>query len=111
MVSKAFRKCVEIIEEILKQGYRLQIPSTHIERIIKLHIGADKRTIEKYTRMLTEDFHFLETTAKNPLGITIYRIDIPTIEQHVSEHMKEKLRQLTLLDVRLRGEEVNAEKV
>jgi len=61
--------------------------------------------------MLTEDLRFLEITAKNPLGIYIYRINIPTIEQYVSEHMKEKLRQLTLLDLRLKQkEEVQAEK-
>jgi len=46
---------------------------------------------------------------KNPFGVYIYRIDIETIEQFVSEHLKEKLRQLTLLDVRLREEEVKAE--
>ena len=46
---------------------------------------------------------------KNLFGFHIYRIDIVTIEQYVSEHMKEKLRQLTLLDVRLREEEVKAE--
>jgi hypothetical protein len=62
-------------------------------------------------KMLTEDLGFLETAAKNPSGIIIYRIGIPTIEQYVSEHLKEKLRQLTLLDVRLREEEVKAEKV
>jgi len=108
MVSKAFRKCIELIEEILKEGYRLQVPSTHVEKLIKVHVGADKRTIQKYMKMLTEDLGFLETTAKNPLGIIIYTIDIPTIEQYVSEHLKEKLRQLTLLDVRLREEEVKA---
>jgi len=48
-------------------------------------------------KMLTEDLGFLETTARNPLGVYIYRIDIETIEQYVSEHLKEKLRQLTLL--------------
>lgn len=63
-------------------------------------------------KMLTEDLGFLETTTKNPLGIYIYRIDIETIEQYVSEHLKEKLRQLTLFDLRLRHEEeVKAEKV
>jgi hypothetical protein len=112
MVSKAFKKCVELVEEILREGYRLQIPSTHVEKLIKVHVGADKRTIQKYMKMLTEDLGFLEATAKNPLGIIIYRIDIPTIEQYVSEHLKEKLRQLTLLDVRLKQEEeVKAEKV
>jgi hypothetical protein len=54
----------------------------------------------------------LKVAAKNPLGIYIYRIDIETIEQYVSEHLKEKLRQLTLFDLRLRQkEEVKAEKV
>ena len=109
MVSKAFKNCVELVEEILREGYRLQIPSTCVEKLIKVHVGADKRTIQKYMKMLTEDLGFLETTAKNPLGIYIYRIDIATIEQYASEHMKEKLRQLTLLDVRLREEEVKAE--
>ena len=105
MVSKAFKNCVELVEEILREGYRLQIPSTCVEKLIKVHVGADKRTIQKYMKMLTEDLGFLETTAKNPLGIIIYRIDIPTIEQYVSEHMKEKLRQLTLFDLRVRQEE------
>jgi hypothetical protein len=112
MVSKAFRKCIELVEEILEEGYRLQIPSTHVEKLIKVHVGADKRTIQKYMKMLIEDLGFLEITAKNPLGIIIYRIDIPTIEQYVSEHLKEKLRQLTLLDLRLKEEEeVKPEKV
>jgi len=112
MVSKAFRKCVDLIEEMIREGYRLQIPSTHVERLIKIHVGADKRTIQKYMTMLTADLGFLENTAKNPLGIIIYRIDIPTIEQHVSEHLKEKLRQLTLLDMQLKQEEeVKTEKI
>jgi hypothetical protein len=38
--------------------------------------------------------------------VHIYRIDIETIEQYVvSEHLKEKLRQLTLFDLRLRQED------
>ncbi len=106
MVSKAFKKCVELVEEMLRQGYRLQIPSTHVEKLIKVHIGADKRTVQKYMKMLIEDLGFLKTVTKSPFGIYIYRIDIETVEQYVSEHMKDKLRQLTLLDLRLREEEV-----
>lgn len=55
--------------------------------------------------MLTEDLGFLKAVAKNPFGIVIYRIDVPTIEQSVSEHMKEKLRQLKLSDIRLKQDE------
>ena len=56
-------------------------------------------------RCLTEDLGFLKAVAKNPFGIVIYRIDVPTIEQSVSEHMKEKLRQLKLSDIRLKQNE------
>jgi hypothetical protein len=115
MVSKAFRKCVELVEEMLSRGYRLQITSTEVERLIKIGIGADKRTIQKYLKMLTEDLGFLKTAAKNPFGIVIYRIDIEAIEQFVNEHLKEKLRQLKLSDLRLKQnsieEEVKAEKI
>ncbi|MCK4424978.1 hypothetical protein KAU93_04760 [Candidatus Bathyarchaeota archaeon] len=105
MVSKAFKRCVELVEEMIREGYRLQISSTHVEKLIKVHIGADKRTVQKYMKLLSEDLGFLQTVTKNPFGIYIYRIDIETIEQYVSEHMKERLRQLTLLDLRLREEE------
>ena len=115
MVSKAFRKCVELVEEMLSRGYRLQISSTEVERLIKIGIGADARTIQKYVRMLTEDLGFLKTATKNPFGVVIYRIDVEAIEQFVSQHLKEKLRQLKLSDLRLKQnsieEEVKAEKI
>ncbi|MEM3162729.1 MAG: hypothetical protein QW056_07085 [Candidatus Bathyarchaeia archaeon] len=48
------------------------------------------------------------------LGIVIYRIDVEAIEQFVNEHLKDKLRQLKLSDIRLKQnsieEEVKAEK-
>jgi demethoxyubiquinone hydroxylase (CLK1/Coq7/Cat5 family) len=105
MVSKAFRKCVELVEEMLSKGFRLQISQTEVERLIKIGIGADKRTVQKYLKMLTEDLGFLKTAAKNPFGTAIYTIDVPAIEQFVSQHMKEKLRQLRLSDIRLKQDE------
>jgi demethoxyubiquinone hydroxylase (CLK1/Coq7/Cat5 family) len=115
MVSKAFTKCVELVEEMLGRGYRLQISSTEVERLIKIGIGADKRTVQKYMRMLTEDLGFLKIAAKNPFGVVIYRIDVEAIEQFVNEHLKEKLRQLKLSDMGLKQnsieEEVKAEKI
>jgi len=109
MVSKAFRKCVELAEEMLSRGYRLQIPSTEVERLIKIGIGADKRTVQKYMRMLIEDLAFLKTVTKNPFGIVIYRIDIEAIEQFVNEHLKEKLRQMKLSDIRLKQNSIEKE--
>jgi hypothetical protein len=102
MVSKAFRKCVELVEEMLSRGYKLQITSAEVEKLVKIGIGADKRTVQKYVRMLTEDLAFLKTVTKNPFGIVIYRIDIEAIEQFLGEHFKEKLRQLRLSDIRLK---------
>jgi hypothetical protein len=100
MVSKALRKCVELVEEMLSKGYTLQIPSTEVERMIKIDIGADKRTVQKYVRMLTEDLAFLKSVTKNPVGVSIYRIDVEAAEQFVNQHMKEKLRQLKLKEVK-----------
>lgn len=109
MVSKATRKCVELVEEMLSRGYRMQITSSEVERLIKIGIGADKRTVQKYLKMLTEDLAFLKLVTKNPFGIVIYRIDVPTVEQIINEHLKEKLRQLRLSDVRLKQESIEKE--
>ena len=68
-------------------------------RFLRLLIGG------RVVLVFFEDLGFLKTVTKNPFGIYIYRIDIETVEQYVSEHMKEKLRQLTLLDLRVREEE------
>jgi|GEM_PF-2504133 hypothetical protein len=105
MVSKAFRKCVELVEEMLSKGFKLQISQTEVERLIKIGIGADKRTVQKYIKMLTEDLGFLKIAAKNPFGTVVYRIDVPAIEQFISQHLKEKLKQLRLSDIRLKQDE------
>ena len=113
MVSKAFRKCVELVEEMLRRGYTLQIPSSEVERLIKISVGADKRTVRKYVQMLTEDLAFLKAVAKNPFGIVIYRIDVEAVEHFVSEHLKERLKQTRLSDIRLKqnsAEEVKTPK-
>ncbi|MEM1551307.1 MAG: hypothetical protein QXH03_01390 [Candidatus Bathyarchaeia archaeon] len=115
MVSKAFRKCVELVEEMISKGYRLQITSTEVERLIKIGVGADKRTVQKYLKMLTEDLAFLKTLTRNPLGVVIYRIDVEAIEQFVSEHLRDRLKQLRLSDIRLKQneevKEVKTEKI
>jgi len=105
MVSRAFRKCVELVEEMLSRGFRLQISQTEVERLIKIGIGADKRTVQKYIKMLTEDLGFLKIAAKNPFGTVVYRIDVPAIEQFVGQHLREKLKQLRLSDIRLKQDE------
>jgi hypothetical protein len=98
-------KCVELVEEMLSRGFRLQISQTEVERLIKIGIGADKRTVQKYVRMLTEDLGFLKAVAKNPFGTVVYRIDVQAVEQFVGQHLKEKLKQMRLSDLRLKEDE------
>lgn len=97
---------------MLGRGFRVQIPSTEVERLIKIGTGADKRTVQKYMRMLTEDLAFLKTVATNQFGTVVYRIDVETIEAFMSEHLKEKLKQLRLNEIRLNSieEEVKTRK-
>ncbi|MEM0313350.1 MAG: hypothetical protein QXQ41_02235 [Candidatus Bathyarchaeia archaeon] len=102
MVSKAASKCVELVEEMLGRGYKLQISSREVERLIKISVGADKRTVQKYMRMLTEDLAFLKAATKSPSGITIYRIDVKAIEQFANEHLKEQPKQMRLSDAWLK---------
>ena len=62
---------------------------------------------------MTEDLGFLKAVAKNPFGIVIYRIDVEAVEQFVSEHLKERLKQTRLSDIRLKqnsAEEVRIQK-
>jgi len=85
-----------------------------VERLIKLHIGADKRTLKKYQKMLTEDLQFLTLNRRNLAGVPIYRLNIEVIEAFIAKHAKEelkRLRQLTLLELKQREEEVKPQKV
>lgn len=109
MVSKAFKKCVELVEAMISRGYMLQTTSTEVERLVKMHIGADKRTVQKYTRILTDDLAFLKTTAKSPFGTVIYTIDVEAIEQFINEHLKEKLNQTRLSDIKLKQDSIEKE--
>jgi len=113
MVSKAVRKCLEIVEHLLGMGYLLEVSHGEVERLIKLHIGADKRTLRKYLKMFTEDLQFLTLNRRNLAGVPIYRLNIEAIEAFLAKHVKEevkRLRQLTLLKVKRREEEVKTEK-
>jgi hypothetical protein len=54
------------VEEMVKHGCRLQISFMHVEKQIKVQIGADKRTMRKCMKMLIEDLGFLKVVTKNP---------------------------------------------
>jgi hypothetical protein len=41
---------------MLRAGYRLQILFARVENLIKVYVGADKRTIRKYVKILERAF-------------------------------------------------------
>jgi len=61
MVSKAFKTCLLLIEKMVKHKppFINQIGHADLEKLISMHIGADQRTIEKYTRVCVQ-FQFLK---------------------------------------------------
>ncbi|MHA1628739.1 MAG: hypothetical protein ACTSVS_00970, partial [Candidatus Heimdallarchaeota archaeon] len=74
---------------------------------------ADKRTVNKYLKMLTETLGFLEKKRRSILGIYIYQLNIEKIENFIEKYAKEeakRLKQLTLLEIKRREEEVLAKK-
>ena len=48
-------------------------------------LGSGKWMLQSVMERLREDLGLLETVAMNSLNICIYRIDIATIEQYVSD--------------------------
>jgi len=65
--EKGFQKMRRTRRRNAKQRLQASISQTEVERLIKIGIGADKRTVQKYMKMLTEDLGFLKTQQRIPL--------------------------------------------
>ena len=102
MVSKAFLKCVEIIEKILEDGYKLEVTEKVVNQKITLLIGMDKRTHQKYIQTLLE-FAFLKPKVKNQNNM-IFTVNIEKVEKFLRKELREKLVQPTLMDGRFKLE-------
>lgn len=87
MVSRAFKTCLMLVEEMVKQRYFPQINEAMVKRLIIKHVGADDRTVQKYLRLLV-DFAFLFPEQKRGDEV-IYRLNLARLD----------VKQLTLLDV------------
>ena len=109
MVSKAVRKCLQLLESMFDLGFHMEISERDLKSLIAIQMGADKRTINKYLKMLTETLEFLKVYRRNREGKPIYKIQIERVERFLNRFAKEeakKLKQLTLLEIKRREEEV-----
>ena len=98
MVSKAYRTCLLLIEKMVKHKppFINQIGYTDLEELISKHIGADQRTIEKYTRVCVQ-FKFLKPHILKKNGeVAVYKIDLIKADHAMNEVFNRNLRQLQL---------------
>jgi len=52
MPSRAYMKCVEIINYLVGKGYTFQVSRTELQRTIAYLIGSDPRTLRNWTETL-----------------------------------------------------------
>lgn len=109
MVSKAVKKCLQLLESMFDLGFHMEISERDLKDLIAIQMGADKRTINKYLKMLTETLEFLKVCRRNREGKPIYRIEVEHVERFIDRFAKEeakRLKQLTLLEIKCKEEEV-----
>lgn len=96
MVSKAYRKCLLLIEKTVKHGYGNQIDQEELEKLIAMYIGADPRTIEKYVRVCVQ-FKFIEPHILKKGTLPVYRINLVKADHAMTEVYGRDLRQVQLI--------------
>lgn len=78
MVSKAYRKCLLLIEKMIKHKppFINQIGYADLHKLIAKHIGADKRTIKKYVCVCVQ-FEFLKPHILHKNGeVLVYKLNL-----------------------------------
>jgi len=95
MVSKAYRKCLLLIEKMVKHGYGNQIDQEELEKIISMYIGADQRTVKKYVRVCVQ-LEFLEPHILRRGKVSVYKINLMKAQAAMTEVYGRDLRQIQL---------------
>jgi len=96
MVSKAYRKCLLLIEKMVKHNYVNQIDKQELEKLISMYIGADPRTIDKYVSVCVQ-FEFLKPHLFQKKGeVAVYTINLVKADHAMTEVFGRNLRQLQL---------------
>jgi len=96
MVSRAYRKCLLLIEKMVKHGFINQISKTELQKLISKYIGADQRTINKYLCVCVQ-FEFLRPHILQKTGeVSVYAIDLVKADHAMTEVHGRDLRQVQL---------------
>ena len=74
MAKKGYDKCIDLMKQIKKEGYEVEISAVQLAIFIKKYIGVDIRTIQSYKDNLV-DFKFIK-----PKGNGVYTIETITKE-------------------------------
>jgi len=95
MVSQAYKKCLLLIEQMVKANCLNQIGKTDLEKLIAQHVGADKRTIQKYVRVCVQ-FNFLTPHITRQKEVAVYTINLVEADKAMKHVYGQPLHQLTL---------------
>jgi len=103
MVSKAFKTCLLLIEKMVKHGFINQIGKADVEKLVAIHIGADKRTVDKYVRVCVQ-FELLEPHIwkQNKRGniyydnVSVFKINLMKADVQMKEVFGRPMKQITL---------------
>jgi len=107
MVSKAFKTCLLLIEKMVKHGYVNQIDKAELEKLITRYIGADERTIKKYTRVCVQcEFlkpHIWEQNKRGNINydnVSVFCINLRKADHEMREVFSRPMKQLTLQEAK-----------
>ena len=95
MVSQGYKKCLLLIEQMVKEGLLNQIGRSDLERLVSKHLGADPRTIEKYVRVCVE-FKFLKPHISHHNQVAVYNVNLVEADKAMRDVYGQPLRQLAL---------------
>lgn len=87
MKSRTFRTCQNFAKKLREMGYE-KIGFRDLKYAVKVSIGGDKRTIEKYLHLLGE-FGFISST-KHP---TIFLVNEEPSSQRISRYFPKTIQQ------------------
>ena len=96
MVSKAYRKCLLLIEKMVKHRYVRQINHDALAKLISKYIGADERTIEKYARVCVQ----WKLLTPHPVNKDAFYINLSTADKEMRAVFDRPMKQLTLEQTR-----------
>jgi len=96
MVSKAYRKCLLLIEKMVKHHYLRQINHEDLAKLISKEIGADERTVEKYARVCVQ----WGLLTPHPENKDVFYINLLEADREMKEVFDRPMKQLTLPEAR-----------